>query len=223
MTKLKEVYRYVTRQRQRITALSLMFAVFVTALTWEGELSVIVLFIKNRPLNFSPVDTGYCMAFTGINWEITRYVVINSIVQRCLRCRDYLVITMSLMAHAVYLILLGFTTSKIMIYVIQLVSAFAALDLATIRSAMTKIVGPNEYGTTLAAYGTLQSIGGFVASFSATVIYAEFISTHRGAAFFFLALFLLVSVITTGRLLWIERKGRKSKWSLRQTSRGWSS
>ena len=206
VTKFKEVYRYVTTRKQRITVLSLMFAVFVAALAWHGELSVLVLFINNRPLNFNAVDTGYFIAFQGINWAVIGYVVINSIFQRWFRCSDYLVITISLLAHAVYLTLLGFSTSKIVIYVIQLVSALAALDLPTIHSSLTKIVAPNKYATILAACGTLQSIGG-LATFSATVIYAEFISIHRGAAFFFLALFLLVSVITSGRLLWKERVG----------------
>ena len=212
LTNCRELYGHVRERKQRKTVASLIFAAFSSVLGWMGEFYVCVLFIKGRPLNFSAVDVGYFLAFQGINWGVTGYVIINSCVQYCFHCNDFLVITVSLLAHAVYLILVGFSTTKIMIYIVQLMSALAALDIPTIRSALTKIVGPDKYATILAVSGTFQSLGIFVASFTATAIYAEFLTIHRGAVFFFLALILLVSVIITGRLFWKERsENRKNR------------
>ena len=125
--------------------------------------------------------------------------------KRCCHCSDFVIITISLLAHAVYLILLGFSTTKAMIHVIQLISALSVLDIPTIQSSLTKIVAPNKCATILALSSTLQSLGSFVASFIATVIYGEFVSIYRGAAFFFMALFPLLSVIGSAMLLWKER------------------
>ena len=209
LTKFKELYSHLREHKQRITVLSLLFGAFTAILSWNGELYVIVLFIKSHPLNYSAVDVGYFRSFQGLNWGMTGYLVMNLIIQQCCHCSDFLVITISLLAHAVYLIILGLSTTKAMIYVIQLISALAALDISTIRSSLTKTVALNKYVTILAVSAMLQAVGAFVASFMATVIYGEFVSIYRGTAFSLLALFPLISVIISGRLLWRERLKNK--------------
>ena len=210
LTNLKELYYHVREQKQQTTVLSLLFSSFASILSWQGEAFILVLFIKNRPLNFSAIDVGYLISFQGLNWGLTGYVLVNIIFQRCCKFSDFFVITATLFSHGVYLILLGFSTTRIMIYIIQIFSGIAALDIPTTRSSLTKIVGPNKYATVLAVSGTFQSLGSFVASFGATVIYAEFVSIHRGAGFFFLALIVLASVAITGRLFWNEKFGNQT-------------
>ena len=200
-TNFRKLITVLRKEKQSAAVIFLLIGAFASLLTWTGEPLVIVLFVKNRPLNFSETDVGYYLAVQSIMWGVVGYMLLNYIIQRWLKCRDTLVISLALAAHGIYLILLGLSNTKLMIYIIQLLCAFAALDIPGIRSTLTKRVDPGAFGTVLAGCATVEALGSLVGSFGSTVIYAEFLTFHRGAAFFFMAIFPILASTLIGVFL----------------------
>ena len=205
-TNFRKLIQVVRAHNQSRAIIFLLMSSFSSLLTWTGEYSIIVLFVKNRPLNFRETDVGYFLAVQGIMWAVVGYLLLNYIFQRCFKCRDTLVITIALLFHGVYLIFLGLSTSKLTIYLTQLLCAVAALDIPAIRSSLTKRVDLGVYGTVLAGCATLEALGSLVGSLASTIIYAEFLNFHRGAAFFFITVFPILSSFFVGILYWKERR-----------------
>ena len=201
----KKLALVLQQEKRSVAVVALLASSVMSLLSWSGESSIIVLYMKARPLNFDPLNVGYVLAVQCLLLAAFGYCIFNFIIQHYFSCSDFAIITVSLAVHGIYLVLLVFSISKWMVYSIQLLNAIAALDAPTLRSSLTKQVSPDSYGTILAGSTMLETIGGLIASFTAPLIYAESISFHRGAAFFFLAIFPLLGSIIIGILYCKER------------------
>ena len=194
------------REQNRIRIVSLLLiASFVSMTTFAGEYNIIVLFIRNHPFDFDSVDVGYFLAFQNLIVAVIGGLVMNTLFQRCFVFSDMITITFALTSHGVYLILLGFSTSKSMLYSIQAILTVGALDNPILRSALTKNANSGTQGTLLSAIGTCDQLGFLCAGLTGPLIYAEFLSLHRGAVFFFLSIFLILASVATGIYSWKEK------------------
>ena len=202
----KKVIAVLKNQNQCKTVTSLIAALFVSMLSWVGEVSIMILYIKNRPLNFDVVDVGYFLAAQSLACAVFGYLVINFILQRCFHCHDLVVTTLALFLHAIYLLLVGLATSKLMIYSIQLICGVAALDAPTIRSSLTKRIDSSSHGTMLATSGMLEALASVAASFLGTAVYAGMVKWYPGATFFVLAAFPFFGSLITAVLFWKEKR-----------------
>ena len=202
----KKLIAVLKNQDQWKIVTSLIAALFVSMLSWVGEVSIMVLYIKNRPLNFDAVDVGYFLAAQSLACAVFGNLLINFILQRCFHFHDLVVTTLALFLHAIYLLLVGLATSKLMIYSIQLICGLAALDTPTIRSSLTKRIDPSSHGTMLATSGMLEALASVVASFLGTAVYAGMVKWYPGATFFALAAFPFFGSLITAVLFWKEKR-----------------
>ena len=65
-TNFKKLIQVVRAQNQSRASILPLISSFSSLLTWTGELTIIVLFVKNRPLNFNETDVGYFLAAQSI-------------------------------------------------------------------------------------------------------------------------------------------------------------
>ena len=183
----------------------LLLASFTSIITYVGEYNIIVLFIRNHPFSFDAIDVGHYISFQNLIVAVVGGLVMNVVFQRCFVFSDLIAITFALTSHGVYLILLGFSTTKSMLYSIQTVMAVGALDYPILRSALTKSVDSYTHATLLTAMATLEQVGFLCAGLTSPLIYAKLLSLHRGAAFFFLSMFPTLASVATGIYLWKEK------------------
>ena len=128
----KKLAVLLRREKQSAAVVALLASSFMSILSWNGEISIIVLYLKARILYFDSLNVGYILAVQSLLCATFGHCIVNIILQRCYAFRDVAIITVSLAAHAIYLMCLGFSTSKLMIYLIQLLCSTAALDAPTL-------------------------------------------------------------------------------------------
>ena len=204
-SQFKLLFRLLREQNQTKIVFLLLIASFVSIITYIGEYNIIVLFIRNHPFDFDSVDVGYFIAFQNLIAAIVGGLVMNVLFQRCFVLSDMIAITFALTSHGLYLILLGLSTSKSMLYSIQILLAVGALDYPILRSALTKSANSGTQATLLSAIATAEQLGFLCAGLTGPVVYAEFLSLHRGAVFFFLSIFPMLASIATGIYFWKEK------------------
>ena len=213
VTKFKYLVQLLKEENQSQAVIVLLIAASASKLSW-AFLQILVLFLQSHPFHFDSRNIGYLFATNNLLTAVLGGLVMNFVFKRCFVSKDMLAITITLTSHAIYLILLGISTAKVTIYVIQIIGAIGALDNTIVHSALTKQGNSSTHGTILAVSSTLEQLSVVLASLTTPVIYAKFLELHHGAAFFYLAIFPVLSGIITGIYIFKGRRKHETSNSL---------
>ena len=214
---LKRVRSVLKEEDQMFTGFLLSFLIFLNAMSYSGEMSVLVLFLKNRPYFFSPRDLGFYMAYESGILAILGMAIFNYLFTRVINMEDHHLLLMSFCFSAVYYILLSIANSLLMLYLIQLVHSIGSLSTCVIRSLLTKLAPESTVGLLFGALLMSETAGVMFGSLICPAVYSRVATVYPGAVFVVNAGLSSVSIVIT-IILMVKVRNRKQN----ETTKGLS-
>ena len=194
---LKRVYGVLKADGQMFRGMTLFLLMFLAAVCYSGEMSVLALYLKNRPYFLSPRDLGFYFAYVSGVIAILGMAFFNYLFTKRLKLNDYLILLMSFCFFTVYYALLSVANSILMLYLIQLVHCIGSLNTCVLRSLLSKLAPESTTGLLFGALFMAETIGVMFGSLICPAVYSRVAATYPGAVFFVNAGLSSVSIITT--------------------------
>ena len=207
---LKRVYCVLKADGQMFDGMTLFLLMFLAAVCYSGEMSVLALYLKNRPYFMSPRDLGFYFAYVSGIIAILGMAFFNYLFTERLKLNDYLILLMSFCFFTVYYILLSIANSILMLYLIQLVHCIGSLNTCVLRSILSKLAPESTTGLLFGALFMAETIGVMFGSLICPAVYSRVAATYPGAVFFVNAGLSSVSIVTTIVLMVKVRSGRQT-------------
>ena len=180
----------------------------LTATSYSGELSVLTLFLKNRPYFLSARALGFFFAFGSGIVAILGMVVINYLFTRVIRIDDYLILLIGFCSYIAYFMLLAFAQSLLMLYLIQIIHALGSLCTCIIKSVLSKMVPPSSVGLLFGALLMIETLGVLIGSMVCPIVYSTAAAVWPGAVFF-VNVGLMVLALCTAMYLMLRKRNRR--------------
>lgn len=193
---LKQIVTVINCSKSKVLIVTLLICFFLALIAIAGELYITVLFIKNRPFNLSSEEVGYYFAFMSVARGFGT-VALSQIAVRYFGLGDFLMITIGLVSQTANYILLGLSTSKMMLYLVSLSGIGLGVATSGLRSLITKNVPLDSHGSILAAIEFFDVFGALLANVMSNSIYNGTVSIFPGIAFFVLASFSATALCIT--------------------------
>ena len=194
---LKRVYCVLKADGQMFDGMTLFLLMFLAAVCYSGEMSVLALYLKNRPYFMSPRDLGFYFAYVSGIIAILGMAFFNYLFTERLKLNDYLILLMSFCFFTIYFVLLSIANSILMLYLIQLVHCIGSLNTCVLRSILSKLAPESTTGLLFGALFMSERLGGMFGSLVCPAVYSRVAARYPGAVFFVNAGFSLVSIVTT--------------------------
>ena len=194
---------------QVVSGLSLLLLMGFTATSYSGEMSVVALFLKNRPYFLSARALGIFLAVESGMIAIFGMVAINYLFTKVLKLDDHLILLIGFFSYTVYFMLLAFAQSLLMLYLIQIIHAVGSLCTSIIRAMLSKTVPPSSVGLLFGSLLMVETFGVLLGSMVCPVVYSSVAAFKPGAVFFVNAVLMLLAFFTTIYLLLRNRKKRQ--------------
>ena len=175
------------------------------AATYSGELSVMVLYLKNRPFYMGPVHIGFFLAFQSAALSIIGLIGVNYLLTRVLKLSDHTILLLTATAYTIYCVLLGLANSTLTLYLVQLVHVVSTVNVSTIRAMVSKITPPSTVSIFFSAIIIVESFAVLAGSMISPLVYYAVVSTHPGSVFFINAFFMLFGTCVSLRLFFLKR------------------
>ena len=180
----------------------------LTATSYSGELSVLTLFLKNRPYFLSARALGFFFAFGSGIVAILGMVVINYLFTRVIKIDDYLILLIGFCSYIAYFMLLAFAQSLLMLYLIQIIHALGSLCTCIIKSVLSKMVPPSSVGLLFGALLMIETLGVLIGSMVCPIVYSTAAAVWPGAVFF-VNVGLMVLAFCTAMYLMLRKRNRE--------------
>ena len=207
----KRVHNLLKAENQMFNGLILYLLMFVTAISYSGEMAVMALYLKNRPYFLSSRDLGLYLAYESGIIAILGMAILNFLFTRILRINDHLLLLIAFCFYILYFILLSVAQSLLLLYLIQLVHSVASLSTCTIRSLLSKIVPASTIGLIFGALLIIETAGVLLGSFLSPFIYSRVLAAYPGGVFFFNVALSLFNIVVTAILRKRNRaRGRRA-------------
>ena len=196
----KRVHNLLKAENQMFNGLILYLLMFVTAISYSGEMAVMALYLKNRPYFLSSRDLGLYLAYESGIIAILGMAILNFLFTRILKINDHLLLLIAFCFYILYFILLSVAQSLRLLYLIQLLHSVASLSTCIIRSLLSKIVPASAIGLIFGALLIVETTGILLGSLISPVIYSSVLATYPGAVFFFNVGLSLFNIVVTAIL-----------------------
>lgn len=183
---LNTIFSVIWKCKSRGSLIALLVSFWFAIVAITGELYITVLFVKHRPFNLSSEEVGYYMALSSVVRGIGT-VIVSQLAVRCFGFRDTAIIVLGLLSQTGNYVLLGLSTSKLMLFLSTISGIAIGGATSGLRSLMTKQVPVDSHGSILAAIEFVEAFGALLANVMSNTIYKETVSTFSGSAFFVLA------------------------------------
>ena len=194
---LKRVYGVLKADGQMFRGMTLFLLMFLAATCYSGEMSVLALYLKNRPYFLSPRDLGLYFAYVSGVKAILGMAFFNYLFTKRIKLNDYLILLMSFSFLTIYNGLLSVANSILMLYLIQLVHCIGSLNTCVIRSLLSKLAPESTTGLLFGALFMVETVGVMFGSLICPAVYSRVAAKYPGAVFFVNVGLSSVSVITT--------------------------
>ena len=203
---LKRVCQALKLYGQLTYGLLLFLLMILAAITYSGELAVIVLYLKTDPYYLDPVQIGFFLAFQSGTLAILGLVGFNFLFARFLKLNDHTILLGTALAYVAYCLLLGLANSTLMLYLSQIVHALATLNVSTIRAMMSKVTPPSTVGLLFSAMLIVEVSSIMIGSMVGPLVYYAVVSTYPGSIFFINAGFMFASACISLYLILSRRR-----------------
>ena len=206
MVQLKRIKAFFLAKRgQHVnTCFILLFISFLFA-TFDYFGSVTVLYTKHYPLCWDSELIGYYMAvgtcFTGLGIFVG-FKVLGKIFSECI----LVIIGCSL--YLINKIMIGFSTTTLMMFLSCIPAVFATLAPPTIRSLASKMVEPHEQGTLCSILGIVEALAQVLSPLMINFLYPIGLTKLHviGFIYFIQAGVLLIPIVLFSIIDYLTRK-----------------
>lgn len=186
-----EHYIWDTSEKRRSRLLLALMGGFFTAPALTASIDVIVLYVLNSPFCWTSDHIGnFLAAQTYSRWLFALTMV--KLLQRCLSDIDIVILGNCSCILAV--ITLAFAQNDTTIYLSACAGVFAYVALPNIRSAMSKLVTPEEVGSLFAGFYFTEAISTLIFGIVFNTVYAATLLVMRGIVFFLVASMLMIAI-----------------------------
>jgi len=151
--------------------------------------SVVNLFVLNSPLCFSPEKVGYFSAFRQSMQGVGGVLTIK-VFGMCLA--DVNVTRIAVLSYAGFLVLLGFSTTLLMVFMSPLVGIFGGAGGPVLRAMMSKIVSADDQGSLFSATSSVEMLCTFGGTAMLTSLYPKSLKFNAPGFVFLLAAALML-------------------------------
>lgn len=191
---LRECAGTVVKERQekrRTYLLWLLAAATVVMICTSGEMDISYLYVKDKPIEWS---------FEKYTWYFSlKYglgaLTLLGILPFCSKIPDMILALIGLTSKLGGLALLGIAWEDTSVFLSAALSMLSTWILPTLRSAMSKLVEPNEHGKLFACVALLENVCTLIASGVFNSVYPATRLIFRGFTFMMAAGFLILPVI----------------------------
>ena len=203
---LKRVRNVLKEADQLSHGLILFLLMGFSAMCYSGEMSVLALFLKNRPYLLSARDLGFYLAFESGMLGIFGMIFLNYLFTNVVKMDDNSLLLLSYSANVAFFLLLAFAQSLLMLYLIQFVHSIGTLTTCLVRSMLSKTVPASSIGLIFGALMMVETFSVLVGSFVCPVVYASVVAVHPGSVFFINVSLMLLGSMTALFLLCKKRR-----------------
>ncbi|XP_045613412.1 proton-coupled folate transporter [Procambarus clarkii] len=191
---LRECAGTVVKERQekrRTYLLWLLTAATIIMICTAGEMDISYLYVKDTPIQW-PFEkyTWYFSLKYGLG-----ALALIGILPFCSKVPDMILALIGLTSKLVGLVLLGIAWEDTSVFVSAALAMLSTWPLPTLRSAMSKLVEPNEQGKLFACVALLENACTLVASGVFNSVYPATRLMFRGFTFIMAAGFLILPII----------------------------
>ena len=179
-------------RRNRILAILVLFslALFINM----GEAYMGVLFLKHSPFSLGFKDIGYLLALQGF-LRAFGLATIPYLFQVLFGFKDISIVMVGFCTQICYFLSLGFSTSRTMLYCVQLIGIPAGIHVAVLRSMVSKMVDADQYGASTAALEVVDVASSLLTNFLSNLIYFATVRIFTGFAIVLLGMIAIPGLI----------------------------
>ena len=179
------VYKLLSSKERRHLILPPLLAFTFIIYAFVGELTMTSLYIKNEPLALEPDFIGYYYASQAAI-RCFGCLATTQIATRILKASDINVMLFGMASQIVSYILIGLSKDKLSVFMANLSSFGIPVALSMSRSYTSKHVPPEQIGTLMAAFESIDALS-FITNLMSIEVYNATFSRYAGAVWFFLA------------------------------------
>ncbi|XP_020897352.1 proton-coupled folate transporter [Exaiptasia diaphana] len=167
---LKRIYKVYSAPREggrrNLVLITICSGILQSVLM--GLTATITLFMIHTPLCFSPEWVGYFTAWRSLSIGLGAILGIK-LLGKCFS--ELTIARFGILTRLGSLVLLGFSTTKLLIYMVPLVGLLNGCPLPIMRGMLSRIVSSDEQGALFAAVASLETLSNFLGSFMFNTLY----------------------------------------------------
>ncbi|XP_037398174.1 proton-coupled folate transporter isoform X1 [Pygocentrus nattereri] len=191
----KMSFKAVFRRRSgqdRLKLHLLILCSFINNLVAVGEQSILLLYLKYKPREFTTAMFG---VFNSAKMLLLGFGLLGlfPLLMRCFR--EMTLAKLSVAFKAASYVLLAFSANTWMVFLVAVVATPAGITQAVIRSMSSAIVGPDEQGAMFSFSASVEATCFFIAAFIFNGLYPLTLPTFPGMPFIVMAGFSIIVLI----------------------------
>ena len=199
------VWKLITCKERRHLILPPLIAFVFIIYGFVGELTITSLYLKNDPLSLSPDFVGYYYA-TQATIRGVGVIVTTQIAKRLLKVTDINLLLFGVLSQIVCHILIGFSKDALSVFVANIIGFAVPVGLSLSRSYTSKHVPPEQVGTLMAAFESIDALS-FTTNLISIEVFNATLNSFSGGVFIFLAGFGFIGFcITFGNKIYLSRR-----------------
>ncbi|KAF2353710.1 Major facilitator superfamily [Trinorchestia longiramus] len=176
-------------ENRKTYLLLLLMAAGVFMFCATGTLDVLYLFVKDLPLSWSLEQYAH---FFALSYALALASLMLVMLPLSFWANDAVLLFVGSSSRLSFLLLLGLANTDLLVYLSGVVGCAFSWCLPAVRSAMSKLVEPEELGRVFGLLGIVENACTLLASSVFTSVYPLTRSTHHGAVFFGAAVLMAV-------------------------------
>ena len=198
------VWKLITCKGRRHLILPPLIAFVFIIYGFVGELTITSLYLKNKPLSLSPDFVGYYYA-TQAAIRGVGVILTTQIAKRLLKVSDINLLLFGVLSQFVCHILIGFSNDKLLVFLANIPGFALPVGLSLSRSYTSKQVPPEQVGTLMAAFESIDALS-FTTNLISIEVFNATLDSFSGSVFLFLAGFGFVGFcVTMGNKIYLKR------------------
>lgn len=157
-----------------------------------GRSSIETLYQLNAPFCWDSVQIGWYGAMRVAMISAGGLAMIK--IFHCFTTDEYIALAGNV-TSAASLIVFGFATTDLMLYIAVVVSAGSGITMAMVRSIMSRISPAHKQGSIFAGIAAAESVFSLASNLGCNAIYDATVGIYKGLAFFIMAGLGVVGII----------------------------
>ncbi|XP_066916457.1 lysosomal proton-coupled steroid conjugate and bile acid symporter SLC46A3-like [Clytia hemisphaerica] len=179
------VYNLLSCKERRHLILPPLFAFSFVIYAFIGELTITSLYLKSDPLAFTPDYIGYYYASQAVIRSLG-ILLVTQFAYRVLKASDVNVLLFGIATQIMCYVLIGFSRDTLSVFMANIIGFGLTVALSLSRSYTSKHVPPEQVGTLMAAFESIDALS-FTTNLMSIEVYNATLDRYSGAVFLFLA------------------------------------
>ncbi|XP_066929283.1 lysosomal proton-coupled steroid conjugate and bile acid symporter SLC46A3-like [Clytia hemisphaerica] len=211
-------YKLLSSKGRRHLILPPLLAFTFIIYAFVGELTLTSLYIKNEPLALEPDFIGYYYASQAAIRSLSCLITLR-IASKVFRASDIDVLLFGVLSQIISYTIIGLSKSKVTIFTASLSGFGIPVALSLSRSYTSKHVPPEQVGTLMAAFESIDALS-FTTNLMSIEVYNATFSRYAGAVWFFLAGCSFIGfALTLGNKLYLLQREKSPDISSNQATK----